>query len=131
MLSTFLKRLLYFESVSMQSTIESLPNAHELEVLELESHTDKSAVKMSKAFDIIDGDSDAGRSARRASDTLADTFKVVAFLVLAIVVRSTFTNGTTNQIEGISEQSIPIQMPVAARSPDLMDLSTAGFDSAE
>lgn len=84
MLSAFLKRLLYFESFPMVSTLESLARGHESEVLELESHTDKSAVKMSKAFDIIDCDSDAGRSARRASDTLADTFKVVAFLVLLL-----------------------------------------------
>ena len=115
----------------MVSTIEFLAKAHESEVHELESHTDKSAVKISKAFDIIECYADRSSSVPRVSDTLADTFKVVAFLVLAIVVRSIFTDGTTNHIEGISEQSIPRQMPVAARSPDLMDLSTAGFDSAE
>ena len=114
----------------MVSTIESLAKAHELEVHELESHTDKSAVKISKAFDIIECKADRGSSVRRASDTLADTFKVAAFLVLAIVVRNTFTNEATSHIEGVSDQPIPSQID-AARSPDLIDLSTAGFDSAE
>jgi hypothetical protein len=92
MLAPFLKTLLHFESVPMVSTIESLAKAHESEVHELESHTDKSAVKISKAFDIIECNADRGSSVRRASDTLADTFKVAAFLVLAIVVRNTFTD---------------------------------------
>jgi hypothetical protein len=130
MLAPFLKTLLHFESVPMVSTIESLAKAHELEVHELESHTDKSAVKISKAFDIIECKADRGSSVRRASDTLADTFKVAAFLVLAIVVRNTFTNEATSHIEGVSDQPIPSQID-AARSPDLIDLSTAGFDSAE
>ena len=115
----------------MQNTIESLAKAHTSEVHELEFHTDKSAVRLNRAFDIIDCDSDAGRRLSHASGTLADSFKVAAFLVLAIVVRNTFANDATIHIEGISDQPIPSQMPVAARSPDLIDLSTAGFDSAE
>ena len=127
---TFLNTLLYPESVSMPSTIESLAKAHKSEVHELEFHTDKSAVRLNRAFDNIDCDSDAGRRLSHASGTLADSFKVVAFLVLAIVVRNTFTNEATSHIEGVSDQPIPSQID-AARSPDLIDLSAAGFDSAE
>lgn len=59
--------------------------------------------------------------------SLIDMFKVVAFLVLAIVARSALTDQDTSHVEGVSEPHVQVQSPKVAGTPDLIDLSTVGF----
>lgn len=59
--------------------------------------------------------------------SLIDMFKVVAFLVLAIVARSALTDQDTSHVEGVSEPPVHVQSQIAAATPDLIDLSTVGF----
>jgi len=67
----------------------------------------------------------AERDQERSS--LADTCKVVAFLILGVVARSALTHQPTSHLEGVSEPPVYAQRPEAAGLPDLIDLSTVGF----
>ena len=60
-------------------------------------------------------------------DSLTDTWKVVAFLLLAMVARSVITDQHTSHVEDASEPPIHVQSPKIAEAPDLIDLSTVGF----
>lgn len=63
----------------------------------------------------------------REGASLMDMCKVVAFLVLAIVVRSALSDHDTSHVEGVSEPAVHVESPKVARTPDLIDLSTVGF----
>lgn len=115
----------------MHSTIDTSSTTYTAEPHDRAFRSDKDPANMGNTVDGIYCDSNGDRSVRRIPEALSDTFKVVAFLILALVVRHMFTDGKTINPEGTSEQSIAIRAPVTVRSPDLIDLSTAGFDSGE
>ena len=115
----------------MHSTVVSPSKTYTSEACDQAFRSDKDPAEMGNCVDVIYCDANGDKCVRRIPETLSDMFKVVAFLILALVVRHMFTDGKSVNPEGASEQSIAIRAPVTVRSPDLIDLSTAGFDSGE
>jgi hypothetical protein len=64
---------------------------------------------------------------RPVEGSFIDMCKVAAFLVLALVARSSLTAQHTSPVEGASEPPAVVADSVVEALPDLMDLSTVGF----